>query len=104
MKAHEAIKLLKADRKEFLEKYGIKSHLSKIPSELETELFGDEKKIYQEPEPAQTVDSAETELVEVKVLPKKEPVCPYTPAEIELGIRCLGSKSKQWEWRHILDG
>ena len=28
--------------------------------------------------------------------------CPYSPEQIELGIRCLGNKSAQWKWRHII--
>ena len=77
MQAYEAIKILKMDRKEFLEKYDLKSHLSKIPPELEAELFGEEKKIKTEPKqetgadtveaPALTADSAETEVVDVEI-------------------------------------
>jgi len=96
MKAYEAIKLLKADRKEFLEQYGIKSHMSKIPAELEAELFGVEKKIQAEPEPAPTVDTPEA-------IPVAKEACPYTAEQVELGIRCLGAKAPQWKWRHILN-
>ncbi len=45
MKAYEAAKLLKIPNKEFLQKYEIKSHLSKLPEDLVAELFGEEKKI-----------------------------------------------------------
>ena len=68
MKVHEASKAKKLSNKEFLEIYGeehnLKSHLSKLPKELEEELFGEEKKIETtEPESTETVDSAETIVV-----------------------------------------
>jgi hypothetical protein len=123
MKAYEAIKRLKVDRKEFLEQYGIKSHMSKIPPELEAELFGEEKKIQTGQAGAEGVDSSEA-VVLVPVVEeedtKAEEVaqnppdivndytdakeCPYTLEEIALGLRCLGSKGKMWEWRHLLNG
>jgi hypothetical protein len=28
--------------------------------------------------------------------------CPYDLKEIDLGIRCLGSKAPQWKWRHLI--
>ena len=65
MQAYQAIKMLKADRKEFLATYGLKSHMSKLPDSLVEELFGEEKKIQTEPEQTQTVDSAETDVVEI---------------------------------------
>ena len=99
MKAYEAIKKLKADRKEFLEQYGIKSHMSNIPPELEAELFGEEKKIETEPEPTQTVDSAETDVVTVE---PSEEECPYTLKQIEMGCKLGGNKSKTWQWRHLI--
>jgi hypothetical protein len=116
MKAYEAAKLLKLSNKEFLEKYGIKSHMSKVPEDLEQELFGDEKKIEEAGQTGtETVDSAETVVVdpvdaveedEFPVLNTDETgeICPYSIEEIELGIRCLGGKAPQYKWRHLLNG
>ena len=90
MKAYEAAKLLKMDNKTFLETYGIKSHLSKLPEELEHELFGDEKKIEEaRPETEAAVDIPEADVVE------------EMPDErlIRKSIRCLGNKSPYWKWR-----
>ena len=100
MQAYEAAKKLEIPNKEFLAKYGLKSHMSKVPDDLVAELFGEEKKIETQQPTTETVDSAETDVVEVEV---KE-TCPYTTAQIELGIRCLGGKAPQWKWRHMLDG
>jgi hypothetical protein len=102
MKVHEASKSKKMSNKEFLEEYGeeynLKSHLSKIPAELEEELFGQEKKIETpEPEPTETVDSAETVVVEVQEpVIEKAPECPYTKEQVRLGIRGCGNKSSMW--------
>ena len=123
MKVYEASKSKKMSTKEFLEVYGeeynLKSHLSKIPAELEEELFGQEKKIETpKPEPTETVDSAETVVVEdidlvEEVLAEIEGKEVHKPIvkdekvpsleEIELGIRGCGSKSSMWKWRHLLD-
>lgn len=102
MKAYEAIERLKMDRKEFLATYGVKSHLSKLSDELVEELFGSEKKIEAEPKPPKAVDTSEDELPVLKVNTNGKR-CPYTPQEIELGIRCLGNKAPQWEWRHLIE-
>ena len=96
MKVYEASKLLKISNKEFCELYGTKSHMVKLSAELEAELFGEEKKIPTEPEPEKAVDSTEAPAV-------VEEECPYTPEQVELGIRCLGGKGPQWKWRHILN-
>ena len=104
MIAYEAAKLLEISNKEFLETYGIKSHLSKISTDLEAELFGDEKKTYEAPETVtQTVDSAETVIVGITADVVKR-TCPYTVEQVRNHIRQLGNKSACWEWRHILDG
>ena len=106
--------MLKADRKEFLATYGLKSHMSKLPDSLVEELFGEEKKIQTEPEQTQTVDSAETDVVEVATLDElvqdsgvkssEVETCPYDEATIRRSIRCLGNKSSAWKWRHTLNG
>ena len=114
MKAYEAIKRLKMDRKEFLELYGIKSHMSNIPVELESELFGSEKKIQVEQERTQTVNSAETIVVGEPPEPIVEPIvaeipetktaeeCPYSLHTIKRSIQIFGGKSKLWKWRHLI--
>lgn len=116
MKVHEATKKLKVSNKEFIQQYadhGITSHLSKIPHELEAELFGDEKKINAEGQGSQTADSAETVVVG-EVVQKTEGVsktadagteeCPYTTKQIKRSIQIFGSKSPCWKWRHLMDG
>jgi len=116
MKAYEAAKKLDIPTKEFLETYGVKSHLSKLPAELEAELFGDEKKIETVPEPTQTVDTAEAVVVEItgreEGLPETtgtgnnitEQECPYTEQQILRSCRLLGNKSPCWAWRHMVNG
>ena len=106
--------MLKADRKEFLATYGLKSHMSKLPDSLVEELFGEEKKIQTEPEQTQTVDSAETDVVEVATIGelvqdsgvKSSDVetCPYTERTIRKSMKMLGNKSPCWKWRHTLNG
>jgi len=96
MQAYEAIKRLKADRKEFLEMYGLKSHMSKIPAELEAELFGEEKKIQTGAEPTEATDRTEAIVLET------EEVCPYPLKAVRKSIHLLGNKSKAWKWRHLL--
>ena len=162
MKVYEASKKMKITNKEFCEEYGLKTHMSKLPTSLEAELFGEEKKIQTAEELTETIDSAETVVLgdgvpfkplatveEVSAKREKPPekpvgplveaevtqstpdelpthkgleytgecrhptiplskqiigdeVCHYTVAEIEIGIRCLGNKGKQWKWRHLL--
>jgi hypothetical protein len=109
MQVYKAAKQLKISNKELIkliDRPEVDHHLDNIPDELLEELGLNEKKISTpEPEPAQTVDSAETSVVKVDV---KEPYenteteCPYTKKEIELGIRCLGGKAPQYKWRHML--
>ena len=110
MQAYVAAKLLKMSNKEFLKQYELKSHMSKVPAELEAELFGEEKKIQTGQAGTETVDRAETTVVAVDAITEvvteeveavTDEECPYTPAEIELGIRCLGGKAPQWKWRHL---
>lgn len=102
MKAYEAAKLLKIPNKEFLQKYEIKSHLSKLPEDLVAELFGEEKKIEAGQAATQTVDSAETDVV-VSAPEKTEEECPYTVEQVARHIKILGNKSPAWKWRHIVD-
>ena len=104
MQAYEAIKRLKADRKEFLEQYGLKSHMSKIPADLEAELFGEEKKIQTEPEPTAGTDTTEATTITVDSAETLVAECPYTKEQVRKNIRLLGCKSRAWQWRHILDG
>ena len=119
MKAYEAAKKLGIDNKAFIEEYGLKSHLSRVPDELEAELFGSEKKIVEEQAQPQTVDSSETVVVgdagepdpELTVSAKK-PVtseqvkgeCPFPLDVVRRQIRMNGNKSKCWQWRHLVDG
>lgn len=105
MQAYEAAKKLKMENKEFLEKYGMKSHMSKLSEDLVAELFGEEKKIEAEPEPTETVDSAETVVVEQapEVPAEPEPEgCPVDAATVELSIRCLGGRSPYYKWRNLV--
>ena len=108
MQAYEAIKILKADTREFLEEYGLKSHLSKLPAALEAELFGDEKKTYEAGETVtKTVDSAKTVILgdAPEIIPEViTEECPYTIKQIAHGIRILGPKSSCWKWRHLVNG
>ena len=108
MQAYEAIKLLKADTKEFLEEYGLKSHLSKLPAALEAELFGDEKKTYEAGKTVtETTDSAKTIILgdPPEVIPEvTTEECPFTKKQILHGIRILGHKSSCWKWRHLVNG
>ena len=123
MKVYELAKIQKISSKDLIAELNdprIKSHLSVVPADILTELEGEEKKIKTTTESTQTVDSAETVVVgeapvkapetPVKAFVSPEPtpdpsedICPYTIAEIELGCRCLGNKSKQWKWRHLLN-
>lgn len=116
MKAYEAIKLLKVDRKEFLQTHELKSHMSKISEELEAELFGVEKKIQAEPEPAQSIDSTEAiadvaqEAPEIPVeaitQPKATPSTPECPVSLETlatSLRGLGGKSPYYKWKYLLN-
>ena len=66
MKGYEAAKKLGITSGEFCEQYDLGSHMQKIPDELEAELFGSEKKIMEEQACTETVDSAETVLVDVE--------------------------------------
>ena len=113
MKVHEASKILKKSNKELLAEINdprVKSHLSKIPEDILAEL-GFEKKITEAvAEPTKTVDRAETIVVdksEEELHAELQPVvpvedCPYTPEQIELGIRCLGNKGPHWKWQHLI--
>jgi hypothetical protein len=75
-----------------LASHGIKSHLAIVPEEIVSGYLGVEKKTGEEP-------------VARAVAPEPEVVgCPYTKEQVELGIRCLGNKAPQWQWRHILNG
>ena len=115
MKIYELAKIRKISSKELIVELNdprIKNHLSVVPADI-LELEGEEKKIETTEGQTQTVDSAETVVVgnppetPAEPLVSTEPViepCPYTPAEIELGCRCLGSKGKHWQWRHMLNG
>jgi hypothetical protein len=105
MKAYEAAKLTGMKSKAFCEQYGIKSHTSKIPADLEEQLFGEEKKTETEPQPETPVDSVEAVVVEddfpvLKINDEGER-CPYSPEEIELSIRCLGGVSPCYKWKHL---
>jgi hypothetical protein len=107
MKAYEAAKLLKMSNKDFLKEYDIKSHMSNIPTELEAELFGVEKKIQTGQAGTETVDRAETTVVTVdtEVVTTAEEVvtekCPVDIATIRAGINGCGNKSCYWKWRHL---
>jgi hypothetical protein len=103
MQVYQGAKQLKLSNKELIrliDQPEVDHHMDKIPDELLEELGLVEKKIKTpEPERTETVDSAETDVVEVEieeVIAKpevhKEPECPYTIPEIKLGIRCLGGK------------
>ena len=122
MKVFEASKKRKQSNKEFLEEfkeYGMTSHLSKLPDELVEELFGSEKKTDAQGQGAQSVDSAETVVVnDVKAETKQDTVvqetttvsagaeddCPWTVREIKRSIQIRGNKSPLWKWRHLMDG
>jgi hypothetical protein len=102
MKVYEAAKLLKITNKAFLEEYGLKSHLSKLPEALEAELFGDEKKTEEAGEPVtETINSAEADVVTETVNTAETEVCPYTPRQISKSIKLAGNKSPCWKWRHL---
>lgn len=120
MKVYEASKLLKKDNKELIKELNdprITSHLSKLPPEIEAELFGEEKKIEEAAaEPTKTVDSAETVLVNEKPkaepkpepapvveIPSKEDTCPVDLETLELSIRGIGGKSPYYKWKHLLN-
>lgn len=124
MKVYEASKLLKRDSKEFIKELNdprITSHLSKLPPEIEAELFGAEKKIEEAAaEPTKTVDSAETVMVNEKPkaepkaepkpepkpvveIPSKEDTCPVDLETLELSIRGIGGKSPYYKWKHLLN-
>ena len=112
MKVHEAAKLKKMSNKDFIKMVDdprITSHMNKLPEELEAELFGEEKKIKEAvAEPTQTVDSAETVVVETtpepiaKTKPIEEP-CPVDLVTLELSIRGIGGKSPYYKWKYLLD-
>jgi hypothetical protein len=123
MKVYEAAKKLGISNKEFCKEYGTKSHLSKISTELEEQLFGGSNE--DEVHTTETVSGSDTEgssvVIEAPVDSGEvsgpdgdgiepdapQPVeadCPYTLAEIELGIRGLGNKSPCWKWKHLLNG
>jgi len=112
MKVHEASKAKKMSNKEFLAEYGeefnLKSHMSKLPVELEAELFGEEKKIEEAvEEQTETVDSAEAVVVEVEPEPvveiESKEECPVSLEELQGGINGLGGKYKHYKWKHLLD-
>jgi len=100
MKAYEAAKLLKISNKEFIEKYEVKSHLSKLSDELEAELFGEEKKIETaRPERAEEPDTPEADVVE-----SVEEECPVDLETLKTSLRGVGGKSPYWKWRHLVNG
>lgn len=77
-------------------------HNHEVPEDILALYDVEEKKIEEtRPEPKATVDISKG--LFVNTMPSKEE-CTFTIEEIELGIRCLGSKGKHWEWRHLLDG
>ena len=115
MKAYEAIKKLKVDRKEFLQTHELKSHMSKISDELEAELFGVEKKIQAESEPAETIDSTEA-VADVEEAPEtpveaispvkatpSTPECPVSLETLATSLRGLGGKSPYYQWKWLLN-
>jgi hypothetical protein len=122
MQVYQGAKQLKISNKELIQLIDIPEvdhHMDKIPDELLEELGLVEKKIETpEPEPTETVDSAETVVVEdidlvEEVLAEIEGKEVHKPIvkdekvpsleEIELGIRGCGNKSSMWKWRHLLD-
>jgi hypothetical protein len=120
MKLYELAKKTGMEINQLKEELGYKSHMKKVPDEIVAEYLGNEKKIQTGQETAETVDSAEAVVVTVPVGGEdNEPVqdaaeestvnvsddtgsCPYDLKEIDLGIRCLGSKAPQWKWRHLI--
>lgn len=102
MKAYEAAKLLRVSNKEFLTEHNLKSHMSKVPPELEAELFGGEKKIQAGQEEAPTVDRAETVVATVDVEKAAIEQCPVDLETVRAGINGCGDKSCYWKWRHLI--
>jgi hypothetical protein len=84
MKGYEYAKEHGMTSAEVKEKFGLKSHLSVVPDMPE-------KPVALPVEPT----LAEKPTIE----PKKPKKCPVSDDELFLSLRCLGSKSKYWEFR-----
>lgn len=100
MKVYELAKALKRESKDLCKEYELKSHLSNVPEDLVAELIGDEKKNTTEPEPTQTIDSAETVIVkeELKELELPDGV---TAEKVWLSCHIAANKSPFWDIREL---
>lgn len=92
MKVWELAKKLNRTNKDLLGELGLKSHMSKVPDSVVAEHLGEEKKITPEPEAVETVDTAETLVVEFED-------SGWTLEDAKTSIRALGGKSPCWKWR-----
>lgn len=88
---------------------GIEKYWLKSEEKLQIEIAELEAVSDTEAERPITEDSAETEVVDVKVIEpevkevKKEDGCPVDLATLELSIRGAGNKSPYWQWKDLLN-
>jgi hypothetical protein len=108
MKLYELAEVTGMSVKDLKKELGQKSHFVKLSDEVVAEYLGGEKKIKEaRQEEAEVVDTAEAipePVVEVPEVVEEKEECPFSLAEIDLGIRCLGGNAPQWKWRHLLNG
>lgn len=93
MQVYEAAKKLNITTKELvklIDSPDIVHHKARIPDSILNDIGLGEN--------TQTIDSAETEIVDVEIIEE----CQYSINEIKLGIRCLGSNAPQYKWRHLI--
>lgn len=109
MQVYQGAKKLGISNKELIaliDEPQVNHHMDRIPEDQLEDLGLVEKKIIEEPpESTKTIDSAETDVVEVEVVQPavaEKEACPYTIAEIKLGCRGCGNKSSMWKWRHLI--
>lgn len=110
MKLYELSKKTGISVEQLKEELGYKSHMKKVPDSVVAEYLGEEKKIETEQEGTQTVDSAETVVVETSdvveppvIETESKEECPVSLEELRGGINGLGGKYKHYKWRHLLD-
>ena len=101
MKIHELAKKTGMSNKELLKETGLKSHMSKVSSDVVAQYLGEEKKTEPEQVVTETVDvGGDSEVVKPVVV--KE--CPVSLEILELSKRGAGGKSPLKEWFHLLEG
>lgn len=98
MKVHEYAKKHGMDTETVKEKFGLTSHLNKIPEEV----------LLMEDETASDIEVVDEEVVSstpepiVDVEEKMEDKCPIDIENLKLSLRGAGSKSPYWKFRHLV--